>query len=327
MEKKFDVFGTDSGCLDMNIVIDKYPEHNRGTRVLDMSYQGGGKVASGVVASARLGGKVAYAGCFFDDKRGQFLKKDMLDHGINIDASVTRHGKTFMNIVVAERAYGTRTMLGTPGDMGRIGVDEINWDYLRQSKVLFIAFLNDVAFKAIEIARENDIPVLIDADGYSETLEKNIDKIDYFIGSEFVFDAMFPGAKDKGLENCEAEVDAIRARGPKTVVFTFGEKGCIGKGVEEEFFTLPAFKIDVVDTVGAGDVFHGAFAVAVTKGLSTKECARFASGTSAIKCTRIGGRAGVPTLEVLEKFLETGEIDYTEIDKRVEYYRSAFENS
>ncbi len=326
MEKKFDVFGTDSGCLDMNIVIDKYPEHNRGTRVLDMSYQGGGKVASGVCAAARLGAKVAYAGVFFDDKRGEFLRQDFIDHGINIDGCVIRHGKTFMNIVVAERAYGTRTMLGTPGDMGRIGVDEVNWDYLRQSKILHIAFFSDVAMKAVEIAKEEGIPVLIDADGYSPTLEEHIPDIDYFIGSEFVFDAMFPGAKEKGLENCEAEVDAIRARGPKTVVFTFGEKGCIGKGVEEEYFTLPAFKIDVVDTVGAGDVFHGAYAYAVTKGLSTKECARYASGTSAIKCTRIGGRAGVPTEDVLLKFLETGEIDYSEIDKRVEYYRSAFEN-
>ena len=76
--------------------------------------------------------------------------------------------------------------------------------------------------------------------------------------------------------------------------------------------------------VGAGDVFHGAYAVAVTKGLSTIECARYASGTSAIKCTRIGGRGGVPTEEVLLKFLETGKIDYSEIDQRVEYYRTAF---
>ena len=326
MEKRFDIFGTDAGCLDMNIVIDEYPERNRGTRVQDLSYQGGGKVASGVCASARLGGKVAYAGVFYDDKRGQFLRQDFLDHGINIDASVVRHGRTFMNIVVAERKYGTRTMLGTPGEMGMPKEEEVNWDYLRQSKLLFVAFLNDLALKAVKIAKENDIPVLIDADMYSESLEQHIGDIDYFIGSEFVFDAMFPGAKEKGLKNLEKEVDQIRARGPKTVVFTFGEKGCIGKGPEEEYFTLPAFQVDVVDTVGAGDVFHGAYAVAVTKGLSTKECARYASGTSAIKCTRIGGRAGVPTEDVLLKFLETGKIDYSEIDQRVEYYRTAFEN-
>jgi len=326
MEKIYDVFGTGSGCLDMNIVIDKYPERNTGTRVKDMSYQGGGKVESGVCASARLGGKVAYAGCFFDDKRGQFLLKDFKDHGINVDGSVVKHGKTFMNMVVAETEYSTRTMLGTPGDFGRITLEEMNWDYLLQSKICFVAMLDEVSRKAIEIARENDIPVLIDADHPNDALFEMIPQIDYFIGSEFVFDALFPGAKEKGLENLEEEVDSIRAKGPKTVVFTFCEHGCIVKGVEEEYYTLPAFKVDVVDTVGAVDVFHGAYAYAVTKGLSTKECARYASGTSAIKCTRIGGRAGVPTEEVLLKFLQTGEIDYTEIDKRAEYYRSAFEN-
>lgn len=78
--------------------------------------------------------------------------------------------------------------------------------------------------------------------------------------------------------------------------------------------------------MGAGDVFHGAFLAALLKGKSHRECARYASAVSAIKCTRIGGRAGIPDESVLERFLETGEIDYEEIDRRVEYYRRALEH-
>jgi len=107
-------------------------------------------------------------------------------------------------------------------------------------------------------------------------------------------------------------------------VFTFGEKGCVGLD-REGFFRLPAFQVEAQDTVGAGDVFHGAFLAALLKGYSLKECARYASGTSAIKCTRIGGRAGIPNEQVLEQFLRTGIIDYTEIDQRVEYYRKGLD--
>lgn len=79
------------------------------------------------------------------------------------------------------------------------------------------------------------------------------------------------------------------------------------------------------DTVGAGDVFHGAFLAAIVKGLSPKDAARFASGVAAIKCTRIGGRAGIPNWEVTDNFLETGEIDYREIDERVKKYGRGIE--
>ena len=68
-------------------------------------------------------------------------------------------------------------------------------------------------------------------------------------------------------------------------MFTFGEKGCVGYS-KEGFFVLPAFSVDVVDTVGAGDVFHGAFLAQLLKGQSVMECARAASAVSAIKCTK-----------------------------------------
>ena len=97
-------------------------------------------------------------------------------------------------------------------------------------------------------------------------------------------------------------------KGPSAVVFTFGSKGC--RGLDKEgYFELPAFRVPVVDTVGAGDTFHGAFFYGLTHGYSLKETARFASAVSAIKCTCIGGRAGIPTPDITKKFLETGVID------------------
>ena len=139
--------------------------------------------------------------------------------------------------------------------------------------------------------------------------------IDVFIGSEFVYEKMLEVGKSV-KENCEY----LYNKGPEIVIFTFGEKGCAGIS-KEGFFEIPAFDVDVKDTVGAGDVFHGAFLAAIVKGLSPKDAARFASGVAAIKCTRIGGRAGIPDLETAQHFMETGVINYTDIDARVEFYK------
>ena len=104
------------------------------------------------------------------------------------------------------------------------------------------------------------------------------------------------------------------------MVFTLGAKGCVGCSPEEGYFEIPSFDVPVADTVGAGDVFHGAYVVGLLRGLSPKEAARLATGVSCIKCTRIGGRAGIPDWDTVQKYLQTGEIDYTEIDQRVEFY-------
>jgi len=108
------------------------------------------------------------------------------------------------------------------------------------------------------------------------------------------------------------------------VVFTLGVKGCLGIDNNDKYFTLPAFRnISVVDTTGAGDVFHGAFIFGLLQGWDVKKTSKFSSAVSALKCTRLGGRAAIPDYDTVQKFIKTGNIDYTEIDKRVAFYREA----
>ena len=94
----------------------------------------------------------------------------------------------------------------------------------------------------------------------------------------------------------------------------------------DKFFKIPAFKVDVVDTTGAGDVFHGAFIYGLLQGWDIEYTAKFSSAVSAIKCTRLGGRAGIPNLATVERFLEDGTIDYADIDNRVDFYREIMFN-
>ena len=311
----FDIVGIDYPCVDLNVNVDELPGSNGVTLINNLSWQGGGKVSSGIVAAARLGAKCAVAGAVGDDKYGSFCRKDFTDHGVDVAFLKTRMGaRTALDIVLSDRKTMGRSMIFYPGDVGKLKESELPLEYLQNTRYFFMERLDEAAPKAAEIAREGGAGIFIDADTYSDELVKYIPQTDVFVASEFVYKGMF--ADENYEKNCRAVMDM----GPEIVVFTLGEKGVTGVS-REGFFQIPAYHVEVVDTVGAGDDFHGAFLVGLLQeGWSVEEIAGFSSAAAAIKCTRIGGRAGIPDRRTVLRFMQTGRIDYTEIDKRVKYY-------
>ena len=318
----YDAVGIDMPCTDLNVNMEAYPKQGHGGSVRQLSWQGGGKVATGMVAAARLGAKCAMMGSVGDDVFGNFIIADFRRHGINTDAmTVSESDTSSLSIVLSDYETGSRTILYRNGSVPRYTSADLDFDLIRSSKYLFICRADAAVRQAVEAAREAGTSVLVDADGYAEEMVSLIPGIDVFIGSEFFYNRMF-GAENTDYErNCREVSDM----GPRIAVFTFGEKGCAGVG-PEGYFRLPAFKVDAVDTVGAGDVFHGAYLAGLVKGLNAEQAARFACGAAAVKCTRIGGRAAIPDDKTLERFLADGTIDYTEIDERVRLYERGLEN-
>jgi sugar/nucleoside kinase (ribokinase family) len=113
-----------------------------------------------------------------------------------------------------------------------------------------------------------------------------------------------------GIDDIWQAGRAVLDLGPHTFVETVGERGCYTITADEQFHT-PAFQVDVVDTTGAGDVFHGAYIVAMKQGWSPRDCAQFSTAVSAIKCMQLGGRAGIPTFEQTMAFLREHGIQLT----------------
>ena len=149
---------------------------------------------------------------------------------------------------------------------------------------------------------------------YADEMRAELPEIDVFIGSEFYYNKLFGES-----EEYEKNLSAVRARGPKVVVFTLGDKGSV-VAWEDGWSFAPGFKVPVVDTLGAGDVYHGGYIFAMMQGKRPDECARFANAVAAIKCTGIGGRAGTPNLEMVEQFLETGTFDRSLIEEKTKLY-------
>jgi sulfofructose kinase len=312
-----DVVGIGYPCIDFLINIDKFPVSNTGTHLKDYSWQGGGKVPTALVALGRLGASTGLIGTAGDDAYGKFCVEDFKRHGVDLSRFIIDKGaSTSLSIPVSETEKQTRSFIFNFGTCRRLAVEDLDEAYIASARFLHLSDVNPVSAEAARMARRHGVKVVIDADAHRGRYpEEHLRLLDVLVGSEFFYKAHFDDNDHE--KNCRSLMDL----GMQIVVFTFGERGCVGMD-KDGYFELPAFTVEATDTTGAGDVYHGAFIYGLLQGWSTRETARFASAVSAIKCTRLGGRAGIPDLKTTMRFMQTGQIDYQEIDDRIAFYRN-----
>lgn len=315
----YDVIGMDMPCVDFVLNIPAMPKPNGSMHFQHLSFQGGNKVSTGIVAAARLGAKCAMLGAVGDERFGRFCVKDFVRHGITSMLKLREGETTAVSFVLSDEETKGRSVLYHPGSCARLTIDELPLSVLENTRFFYLAWLDDVVLYAAKTAKAAGAKIFVDADKPTREIMEHIPLYDVFIASEFVYRSLF---QDKDYEN---NCRKILNMGPEIVIFTLGSKGCCGISRTGEFFQLDAYHVDVQDTVGAGDVFHGAFLAALIRGMLPRDAAKFSSAVSAIKCTRIGGRAGIPNYENTLRFMETGKIDYSEIDERVRLYENEME--
>ena len=107
----------------------------------------------------------------------------------------------------------------------------------------------------------------------------------------------------------------LRSSASQTVIITRGENGCVIL-VDEDIFALSAFNVNVVDTTGCGDVFHGAYALAIARQQSVLEAVKFASAAAALCATKLGGRDGIPDCDEVKTFMMSRNIEIKKINHR-----------
>jgi len=281
--------------------------------------QGGGKISTGMVACARLGAKAGVIAKIGGDFSGDFILKDFAYNGVDTSC-ILRGGEDttgVLCITLSEEENGTRMLIGRKSNVTPLKPEEIDYSYIASAKYLLVENGEEYSHAAATFAKERGITVVADGDTYTEEMEKLLPLVDVFIGSEYYHKKRFDNISIH--KSCEA----IRDMGPQTVWFTLGDKGCAGL-VDNDFHKMPCFSVEVRDTTGAGDVFHGAYIVAMMNGMNHVKCAEYASAVSAIKCTYVGGRTGIPTHKITERFLKDGVIEKQELDERLVYYRKSY---
>lgn len=240
----------------------------------------------------RLGGKARLWASVGSDATGDRIVSDLTAAGIDLSALRRVPGATsgFSSIFVdkaGERiivphydpAIRTRPdMVPELGDVAAISAD-VRWP--------------DAAEIALHAARDLGVPGILDVEAApGDVLDRLVPIATHLIASE-------PGAFALTGEPDPARAVEILSRSrAEFVAVTAGERGVFWPGGHQ-----PAFKVDAIDTLAAGDVFHGAFAFGLVEGWSIPETIRFASAAAAIKCTRFGGRLGAPDRAEVEAFL------------------------
>lgn len=258
---------------------------------------GGGPAATAAVAAAKLGPDVDFIGRVGDDDTGSRLLAELESLGVNTRFTRIFKGARSSQSAVLVDASGERIIANYPSpDLPA----EADWlqdiDFSQWDVVLADVRWHDGAKQALSLARQQGVTTVLDADITPQDIADLVALSDHAAFSA-------PGLQ-RMTQIAEAESALKKAQTLTNghVYVTQGKDGCywLEKGALSH---LPAFQIDVVDTTGAGDVFHGALAVGLAQNQPAQDAVRFASAVAALKCTRPGGRAGIPDCDQTRSFL------------------------
>lgn len=294
------IVGIGANVYDTLITTPFYPVEDTKLRASGVKECGGGPCGTGLVAAAKLGASAAYIGALAKDSGGEFLLADMKRFGMSTDFVDMVEGKSsFSSYIVLSEESTSRTCVFNKENLPDFELDEKKADAIRTAQVLMVDG-NELenAVKGAKIARDSGCKVLYDAGGLYKNVEKLLPYADILIPSEEF--ALGHTGKTTAEDAAKCLFDKYS---PEVVVITQGVKGGIiydGKDIK----SYPSFKVDAVDSNGAGDVFHGAFAFSVSMGYNYYKSCVFSSAVSALKCTKLGARDGVPSFDETIKFLK-----------------------
>ena len=283
--------------LDRIWYLDDLPKEGGKYVAKNYTEVGGGPAATAAVAAAKLGAEVDFIGRVGDDDTGRRLLAELESLGVNTRYTLVVEGARSSQSAVLVDGSGERVIANYPSpdlptDAGWLkDINFSQWDL-----VLADVRWHDGAKQAFTLARQQGVPTLLDADVTPQDIAELIALSDH---------AAFSAPGLQRLTHLDETRDALEKAQTLTngrVYVTQGREGChwLESG---EFCHQPGYAVDVVDTTGAGDVFHGALAVSLVRQSSSAEAVRFASAVAALKCTKPGGRDGIPDCDQTRSFL------------------------
>ena len=297
-DKPFDVVGMGLNSVDFLCVVPEFPTLNSKMEILQFSKQGGGQVATAMVALSRWGIKAKYIGKVGGDELGQFSLRSIRQEEVDVSSVTTEPNTTnqFATIIV-DRATGDRTILWNRDDRLMYREGELQEEEICSGKLLHLDG-HDIhaAIQSASWAKEEGIPTVVDLDKAEPLTPELIKKIDFVITSSR-FPTLFTGISDR-----EKALVEMQRQTPGFLCATLGREGAMAL-VDGEILYVKGFGVNAVDTTGAGDLFHAGFIYGLLQNWEVREILRFANGVAALKCGELGGRKGIPTLEEIHKFL------------------------
>ena len=267
-------------------------------RAVEYATTGGGMAANAAVAVARLGGRPAFWGRAGDDPAGYEMHSSLSREGIDVSQfRLFPGGRSSVSGVIVDQD-GERQIVNFRGRFP----PQADWlpldDIAGSAAVLADPRWVEGAVALFSRARLSGIPTILDADmAERNVFEQLLPLTDHAIFSE-------PALKNFAGTANDAALKSITRFDCRVVAVTRGHDG-VSWAEDGQLHQHPAFAVEAIDTTGAGDVFHGAYAFAIGGGLAVDEAMSFASAAAALKCTRVGGRAAIPVIDDCLAFMRT----------------------
>ena len=279
-------------------------------RVEKLDVLPGGDAANSSVALGYLGRKVALAGALGKDSLGHLVKEMIGSSGVDVKNVRLKENVATSTSVVLINSEGARTFVCTRGNNETLCAADVDTSLIKKTKhinlsSLFAHPLFEKDGGPMFFEKAKNAGLTISADTGHDSYNTGFEGIAHLLRYVDIFMPSYVEAKYMSGESDPKRMAAFftRQTGEKTVVIKLGEEGCFvrekGKG-----YRVPAYRVDVVDTTGAGDNFLAGFLSAYLEGADVLDCARFACATAALSTTQVGATSPVTTVEAARELMK-----------------------
>lgn len=273
-------------CFDLALSVPYHPGPDEKVGATAFASCGGGLSANAAAAAGALGYDTTLAAYLGRDPFGDAHVRELEDLGVRTDLLLRGESPTPVSGIMV-KPDGRRALAAFRGDRPQYAENALNLAALETQAVQVDGHQLALSTQVLRQARGLGIPSLMDADSDSDRSRALAREVDHLVAAER-FAYSYADTRDP-----DAALRGIAHLAP-TVVVTLGEKGLIW-AKEGAFGALPAYKVEAVDTNGAGDAFHGAYLGGLAEAMAWPDLLRFASATAGLCCQTAGGRNGLPT--------------------------------
>jgi sugar/nucleoside kinase (ribokinase family) len=295
-----DLVGVGLNATDTLIPLASYPERGSKMEYGSETVLPGGQVASTVIACQHWGLRTRYVGKLGDDAAASLHQAAFAREGVETRIVTVPGGVSPKSLILVDAA-GERTVLNRRDDRLVLQPDEIRRDWIVNARALHVDGHDTAAATlAATWAREAGVPVVADLDELYPGVEDLLEKIDYLIVSrDFPCRLMHEPDLETALRGMQDRYGSVLAAA------TLGQDGVLAWD-GNSFHHTPAYQVPVMDTTGAGDIFHAGFIYGLLQGWPLDRQLDFACAAAALNCMEAGARGGIETLEAIEDLMATG---------------------
>ena len=302
MPPTLDIVGIGVCTVDHLVTVPRMPHQNENMTALNYDRQPGGLASIALIAAARLGARAKIIARIGDDDAGAYIRRVLGEEGVDVAQLLVEPGsESHMSVILVHQASGDRSIITRPPTGKPVSSQELQREDITAARVLFVDTLNEATLQAARWAKEAGMKVLLDPGLPYAQIKPLLEYVDVPIVPEYWARELMPDQPPIAV------AERLRDEGAEIAVVTLGERGAV-VAWDGRAQAVPAFPVNVVDTTGAGDAYHGAFLYALLQDWDVPRMARFASAVGSMNCRAMGGRNALPTLVEVEKFMNDAAI-------------------